>query len=154
MALGALMRELCHAGTTCETPMTTCGLSMYLPSFLYRCDTTMATAPPASSTGGPGVNCGTATCGVGQQCCVGQPADPTMTPYCAPVGTACSCAGPGDAGPTPDAGPAPDAAGEASADTGTDAQPDGAEGGSPDGASPEASKDAAGDVSSSPDATE
>jgi hypothetical protein len=144
---GALLRELCHAGTTCETPMATCGVSLYLPSFLYRCDTTMATPPPASNAGGPGVNCGTATCVIGQECCVVPPFGPDAGPgaaYCAPAGTACSCAGPGDAGPPADAAP------EAAAETGADAQPDA---GGPDGAPPEAG-DAAGDVSSGPDATE
>jgi hypothetical protein len=90
---GGLWLELCHAGQTCETASDMCLTSMYLPSFLYRCYTT-GMPPPATATAGPGINCGAATCGAGQLCCLRSPHDP----YCAPAGTACSCTGPGDAG--------------------------------------------------------
>jgi hypothetical protein len=147
LGLGAgLTLELCHAGTKCEdtTMGTTCGASMYLPSFLARCFMTMAPAP--TTTGGPGVYCGTATCGAGQQCCIDAAAQTSsLVPYCAPAGTACSCAGPGDAGPAADAGA--DAAPEASSvEAGADAEPDAAVGA--DSAAPDASGDAPGDVSS------
>jgi hypothetical protein len=128
----ALVLELCHAGGTChDNPMYMCSSSTYLPSFLYRCYT-MGAAAPATATGGPGVNCGSTTCGAGQECCVRGPTD--MSPYCAPVGQACSCAGPSsDGGSTTDAGNAGDASDTGHVEAASDAPP-------------EASGDAADDV--------
>jgi len=127
---GGLTLELCHAGDACENSMTTCGSSMYLPDFLYRCFT-MGNPPPASATGGPGVHCGTATCGTTEQCCLRAP----MNPYCAPKDQPCTCAGPaGDGGS--DAAASDATADAVVAETGTDAQPE---------ASSDASNDAPGD---------
>jgi hypothetical protein len=117
---GGLTLELCHAGDMCQDSTTMCGSSMYLPSFLYRCYT-MGTAPPATATGGPGVHCGTATCGTTEQCCLREP----MAPYCAPKGQACSCTASAADGGSDAAGS--DAPADApSAETGTDAQPEAA----------------------------
>jgi hypothetical protein len=149
-----LMLQLCHADSVC--PMgTTCGTSMFLPPFLYRCNTP-STPPPSTAVGDPGVNCGTATCGTGQECCVlGQTGAAAQT-YCAPKGTACSCTPPADAGSTADAsGDAGDATvaeaasdaavPEAASDT---AVPEAASD-APTEASSEAGSDAAGDVTAS-----
>jgi hypothetical protein len=127
----ALVLELCRADTMCHDTMGyTCGTSMFLPPFLYRCYSTMTMPPPATATGVPGhVACGTGTCNTGEQCCIlGQTGMSAQT-YCAPMGQACSCSGaPADAGS--DAGgeaAAGDAASDApSADTGADAPAEGA----------------------------
>jgi hypothetical protein len=122
--------EMCHAGQTCKDSTQSCLSSAYLPSNLFRCYTT-GNPPVAGATGGPGVTCGSATCGAGEQCCLRQPHDP----YCAPAGSTCSCTGPADAG----------AGGDAAADGGAPADAASLEAAATDadaGASP---SDAAGD---------
>lgn len=100
---GPLLFELCHGGDTCEDSTAMCLTSPYLPMSLSRCLPAMLVgqtmgAPPDASLGkaAHAVNCGSAVCGSGEECCVRQP----LAPYCAPKGTACSC----DHVAAPDAG--------------------------------------------------
>ena len=103
---GATWLELCHAGDTCEDPTTFCTGSQYLPPSLARCFDTDGGAPNASLGKAPNaVNCGSAVCGAGEQCCIRQPLDP----YCAPAGATCQCER-----PQPEAGGGDGAAGTAS----------------------------------------
>lgn len=109
--MGALVFELCHAGDTCEDATAMCLTSPYLPASLSRClpsGVMSSGMPPNASLGKDpnAVNCGSAVCGAGEQCCIRQP----LEPYCAPKGTTCTCdhtGGAAEAG-APEAG-APDA---------------------------------------------
>jgi len=131
---GALEFELCRADTMCHDGMGyTCGTSMYLPPFLYRCY--MGTsAPPSTATGVPGhVACGNGTCNTGEECCILGQTGMSAPSYCAPVGRGCSCSG----APSSDGG----------VDAGTDAAPGDAAGeGSSDAPSGDAPADAGLDV--------
>jgi hypothetical protein len=107
---GATWLEMCHAGDTCEEPGTFCTSSQYLPSSLARCFDTDGGAPDTNlGRAANAVNCGSAVCGAGQQCCIRQP----LEPYCAPASETCQCeraqpeagAGDGEAGPASDASP-------------------------------------------------
>jgi hypothetical protein len=131
---GTLMFELCRADTMCHDTMGyTCGTSMYLPPFLYRCYM-WTSAPPSTATGLPGhVACGNGTCNTGEECCILGQTGMSAPSYCAPVGQGCSCSGM----PSSDGG----------VDAGTDAAPGDAAGeGSSDAPSGDAPADAGLDV--------